>query len=324
MFIEQQAFNKIKQSLPLNAVELIILDSADRILLFKRANEPAKDQWWLPGGRILFAEKRLEAATRLLKEECGITEFEIQKLGMFEYMVENNTDKYYQHIISTVYVVKSFEKNHINIDSQTSSYLWQTPAEWAKIIKHDFLIGLLVNFKPNLSQNSITSFCMKELNPNEKNKFIKPELYNLILQALSIPCVDLLVTNTAEEILLVKRKNAPAKDEWWVPGGRILFGEKRTDTAKRKLKEECGLEANDFKEVMDVEFIFDTPGTQTFHNIATLYEVRVRQEKVTLDEQSFEYSWRSADAWLKEKLADFIKNVIEKKLGNGQTEKTFN
>ncbi len=322
MFIEQQAFNEIKRSLPINAVELLILDSDENILMFKRANEPAKDQWWFPGGRILFAETRMDAAKRVLKDECGITKFDIRKIGMFEYIVENNTDNYHQHIITTVYVVKSFEKN-IKIDAQTSTYLWQTSSAWMKNVKHDFLTCLLANFKKETLQYNATSFYMEEI-INVNDKFIKPELYNIILKALSVPCVDLVVTNSVREILLVKRKNAPAKDEWWVPGGRVLFGEKRIDTAKRKLKEECGIEANSFKEILDFEFVFNTPGSQVFHNVTTLYEVSVDNEKVVLDNQSSEYSWRSAGAWLNEELDDFIRNLIENKIRNGQDGKALN
>jgi colanic acid biosynthesis protein WcaH len=312
MFIEQKDFNEIKQVLPINAVELLIVDADENILLFKRTNEPAKDEWWLPGGRIRFTETRLDAAKRLLKEECGVENIDMKKLGMFEYMVNNDTENYQQHVISTIYIVKLIETENIIIDSQTSEYAWKNATEWNRQLKNNFLTSLLTEYK-TLSF-SATSFYMNEINSTDKNKFIRTELYNIILQAMSVPCVDILVTNKANEVLLIKRKNAPAKDEWWIVGGRILFGEKRIDTAKRKVIEECGLEANAIKELTDFEFVFNTPGQQIIHNVSTIYETQVDSNQVQLDNQSSEYKWKSAEDWLKEPLDDFIKNLLINKI----------
>jgi ADP-ribose pyrophosphatase YjhB (NUDIX family) len=104
---------------------------------------------------------------------------------------------------------------------------------------------------------------------------------------------------------LVNRKNEPAKDEWWVPGGRVLFGEKREDAAKRKLLEECNLKANDFKKIGNFEFFFDI-ADKKYHNIATLFEVTVDSSEVALDEQSSDYKWLKPEEWLKYNLSDFI------------------
>lgn len=327
MYIEQQIFNEIKRSLPINAVELIIMDEADNILLFKRAHEPAQNHWWMPGGRVLFAETRIKAAKRLLQTECGITKFSIQKFGMFEYLVENRTDNYNQHIIATVYIVRLSEQSSVTIDGQTISYIWQKPAECLKFIKHDFLKYLIKHFSgknSGLNPNELYkgSFHMKEV--YSKDKFIRPELYNIVLKSLPVPCVDLLVINAANEILLVKRKNAPAKGKWWLPGGRIFFAERRIDTAKRKLKEECGLEADDYKEITDFEFIFNAAGEQMLHSITTLYEVKVTEQNVIIDDQSLEYSWKSPDEWLTEETDYFIKNIMENRTGNEQIRETFN
>lgn len=41
------------------------------------------------------------------------------------------------------------------------------------------------------------------------------------------------------------RENQPEQGKWWFPGGRIHFGESRLDAARRKVKEECGLDVSD-------------------------------------------------------------------------------
>lgn len=310
MFIKQEAYTEILRTFPINAVELLIHDQNNNVLMFKRANEPAKNQWWIPGGRVLHGESRMDAAKRLLKNECGITFFDIQQFEMFEYTVENHTDDYYEHMISTVYQVK-IVSNDIEIDSQTSEYCWQPRSEWIKCVDHNFLKHLL-----NAPQsNSSDSFFIEDIKQLCKSEFIRPELYDLILKSLSIPCVDILISNFNGEILLVKRKNEPAKNKWWVPGGRVHFGEKRMDAAKRKLRQECGINCNIFTKIGDFEFVFRIDNL-IYHDIATLYGVTVSYNNVLLDDQSFDYSWKSASDWLNEPIDDFIRNIIKKRLVN--------
>ncbi|MGL4405683.1 MAG: NUDIX hydrolase [Notoacmeibacter sp.] len=56
----------------------VALKRGDTLLLVKRANEPAKDQWAFPGGRVERGEKLDAAARRELFEETGMTASEIE------------------------------------------------------------------------------------------------------------------------------------------------------------------------------------------------------------------------------------------------------
>ena len=70
--------------------------------------------------------------------------------------------------------------------------------------------------------------------------FIPKDKYRYILENIPICCVELICIKD-NKVLLVKRKNKPAKDEWWFPGGRILKREAITDAAIRKAEEEIGV-----------------------------------------------------------------------------------
>ena len=56
-----------------------------------------------------------------------------------------------------------------------------------------------------------------------------------------LPAIDLVIRNQNKEVLLGKRLNAPAKNKWFVPGGRILKNEQIFDTIQRIIDTETGL-----------------------------------------------------------------------------------
>ena len=137
--------------------------------------------------------------------------------------------------------------------------------------------------------------------------FIAEDLYAQILELMPIPCVDLLVMDGAGNVLLLFRKNEPAVGQWWFPGGRIFFGEKREDAVRRKLEEECGLVATQFQEICTFDLFFDIGQNTSTHSITTLFKVEVACESnIRLDHQSHEARWLTPSEWLKYELHPFV------------------
>ena len=69
--------------------------------------------------------------------------------------------------------------------------------------------------------------------------------------------VDILViNNTTEEILLIKRLNEPFKDYWALPGGFVDENEDLEEAAHRELKEETNLGVEELYQLG----AFGTPG----------------------------------------------------------------
>jgi len=67
-------------SQPVVAVAAVIVKGG-KMLLVKRANEPARGKWSLPGGVVELGESLRDALIREVREECGI---DIEVDGLFD------------------------------------------------------------------------------------------------------------------------------------------------------------------------------------------------------------------------------------------------
>ncbi|GIU67357.1 NUDIX hydrolase [Candidatus Phycosocius spiralis] len=57
---------------PIPAVGIVCFDDEGRVLLIKRSKPPRQNEWSIPGGKIEWGEKAIDAAHRELFEETGI------------------------------------------------------------------------------------------------------------------------------------------------------------------------------------------------------------------------------------------------------------
>ncbi len=120
-------------------------------------------------------------------------------------------------------------------------------------------------------------------------------LYKKIRQSIAVVCVDLVVKHRGA-FLLVRRKNHPAKGEWFLPGGRVLRGESLAAAALRKLKEETGLHGT-VKKMLGGGEHFENVGyfNSPSHTITFVFLVEAKKKgPVCLDSQSDTFAWASA------------------------------
>ncbi len=68
---------------PITAVAVFILDDQERVLLIRRAMEPARGKWAPPGGFVNAGETLEEAAAREIDEETGLSLRGLRYLGAF-------------------------------------------------------------------------------------------------------------------------------------------------------------------------------------------------------------------------------------------------
>ncbi len=134
MFLSKSDFSQVTKNTPLISIDLCILNGRE-ILLGKRNNSPAKNLFFVPGGRILKSELKINAFKRILKNELGFgiknNEFEIIKfLGIYEHFYNDNfqdNDDFTTHYVVLAYLIpyKALEKiKRKVVKEQHSQYIW--------------------------------------------------------------------------------------------------------------------------------------------------------------------------------------------------------
>jgi colanic acid biosynthesis protein WcaH len=103
-------FMHIVQYTPLISIDLLIYNASNEVLMGWRKNFPARDCWFVPGGRIRKDETIREAFARITESETGI-QFDISEAefhGVYEHLYpgENAAGR---PGFGTHYVVLAFE-----------------------------------------------------------------------------------------------------------------------------------------------------------------------------------------------------------------------
>ena len=108
MFLEKEIFSSIIENTPLISIDLVVKNQDGQILLGKRVNKPAKNSWFVPGGRIYKDETIENAFKRITFDEIG-KEFDFSHAkfkGVYQHFYDDNV---FNDSFSTHYVVLGFE-----------------------------------------------------------------------------------------------------------------------------------------------------------------------------------------------------------------------
>ena len=96
------------------------------------------------------------------------------------------------------------------------------------------------------------------------------------------------------KILLEKRKNAPGKGKWSIPGGLVELGESPELAVIREVKEETGIEVEDPLLVDVVNNVsLDEKGKIRYHYVIVDYLVKVRSGEPKAASDADELRWVS-------------------------------
>lgn len=76
----------IVENVPIVSVDLVVL-SPSGVVLGKRVNEPARGEWFVPGGRVRKNERLIAAVDRIAVDELGVQSLTIEEsLGCYEHI----------------------------------------------------------------------------------------------------------------------------------------------------------------------------------------------------------------------------------------------
>lgn len=138
MILEEELYRKVVRCLPIVCVDLLITNKEGLILLVKRSNPPGVGEWWFPGGRTLFKETRDEAVPRKLMQECNLQPESFKALGMFDIIIDRETDGTTAHSVTTLYHVIP-QDGEVKVDSQSSEFSWRTARDWMEVTPYQWL-----------------------------------------------------------------------------------------------------------------------------------------------------------------------------------------
>ena len=130
--LPKEQFLKLIELGPLVSIDLIV-NCDDKYLLGHRKNMPAKDFWFVPGGRILKNETLEDAFCRLTEAELNKA-FQIDDgsfKGVYQHFYDGSaiSDTLSTHYVVLAYVLEIDNRDFSLTSDQHDSWQWLTQEE---------------------------------------------------------------------------------------------------------------------------------------------------------------------------------------------------
>ena len=108
--------------------------------------------------------------------------------------------------------------------------------------------------------------------------------------------IGIMILNENGDVLLGLRKGSHGEGEWSFPGGHLEFGKKIFETAKREVKEESGLDVDQFKliSVAD-EMRYINSDDKHYVNIGIKAQYQGGEPEVCEPDKCLEWKWFSLE-----------------------------
>lgn len=110
-------------------------------------------------------------------------------------------------------------------------------------------------------------------------KFAPREIFEQMLEYMVIPTFDLVIDYDGQGVIIVRRKLAPYKDVWALPGLRIFKGEDIDDALIRIAQNEVGLLIDPSKKVLLGQYMGKFKTEHERQDLSTGYAIRVSSDQ---------------------------------------------
>lgn len=105
--IPEAEWRTVVRNVPIVSVDLVVLDDGG-VLLGRRENDPARGEWFVPGGRVRKDETLADAVHRIAADELGVDVTVERRLGAYEHFWEESEfeDVPTKHYLANGFVVR--------------------------------------------------------------------------------------------------------------------------------------------------------------------------------------------------------------------------
>ena len=125
-FIPKEEYVKIIKQTQIISTDLIIFNKLGQVLLGYRNNEPAKNTWFVPGGKVRINERIHDAVRRVTKQELGVELHASKDLGVYHHPYTNNfaNDDHGTHYVVFAVTIDLEHDIDLTTDDQHSQLEW--------------------------------------------------------------------------------------------------------------------------------------------------------------------------------------------------------
>jgi len=134
------------------------------------------------------------------------------------------------------------------------------------------------------------------------NGWVDEALFKKFRELMPIASVDILTVHEGK-LLLMLRNNEPGRNLWFIPGGRVRYGETLEQAAIRKLKDETGLTTNNLEKKGVMSHFWPKA-----HYVSTFFRADVTDYKVQLNNEHKDYKWISG---ITDELHPYLRQMIK-------------
>ena len=126
--LDNITFKTVVENTPLISIDLCLL-CGDQLLLGRRTNDPLRDEWFTPGGRIHKNETWQDALLRIVEAELGLRGIAVEDfslMGMWDHFYNNSAldQDISTHYVNLPHYAAFKSKPQITLDDQHGEFKW--------------------------------------------------------------------------------------------------------------------------------------------------------------------------------------------------------